>query len=263
MVLLCERHCVPARPCWPPVLPTSRALPPLRSLPVCPPVLLFFFFGVPAFALSAAPARPACAPCSSPCYPCSAAPRPLTHPSPLPFSFSQSTLPVRLPSLSEPRCHPCVPPACSTPAPLRRPYPFPWGFLHPSVPSVPVSHPILVALCPVWGGEGVSADWIVALPKDWHGRCVPTHHEPPHSPKEHRENDSESLSNSLRCICTVEPSRIDQLRRLYRAIPIGPEPPVGPDVVTKGSHFVAPRRCPMAPMATKGWRGQPLRAGHA
>ena len=153
MVLLCAKHCVPLHPCWPPVPPTSRALPPLRVFPVCPPVLLLFFF-LPVFALSAAPARPACAPCSSPYYPCPAALRPLTRLSPLPFSFPLSTLPVRLPSLSEPRCHSCVPPACSTPAPPRRPYPFPWGLPHPSAPSVPVSHPILFALCPVcvWGG---------------------------------------------------------------------------------------------------------------
>ena len=152
MVLLCEGHCVPLCPCWPPVPPTSRALPPLRVLPVCPPVLLLFFFFV--FALSAAPARPACAPCSSPCYPCPAALRPPTRLSPLPFSFSLLTLSVHLPSLSELRCHSCVPPACSTPAPPRRPYPFPWGLPHPSAPSVPVSHPMLFALCPVWGGGG-------------------------------------------------------------------------------------------------------------
>ena len=111
-----------------------------------------FFF--PVFVLSAAPTRPAGAPCSSPCYPCPAALRPLTRLSPLPFSFSLSTLPVRLPSLSEPRCHSCVPDACSTPAPPRCPYPFLWGLPHPSAPSVPVSHPILVALCPV-GREGM------------------------------------------------------------------------------------------------------------
>ena len=160
----------------------------------CPPFLLFFF-GVPVVALSAALARPACAPCSSLYNPCHAAPRPLTRPSPLPFPVSQPTLPVRLPSLFEPRRHSCVPPACSTPAPLCRPHPFPWCLSHPSVPSVPVSHLILDAMCPVWGGGGVSADWTVALPEHWHhaGRWVPTHHEPPHLPKEHRENDSETL----------------------------------------------------------------------
>ena len=114
---------------------------------------LFFFGSV--FALPAAPARPACAPCSSPCYPCPAALRPLSRLSSLPFSFSLSTLPVRLPSLSVPRCHSCVPPACSTPAPPPRPYPFPWGLPHPSAPSVPASHPILVAWGPVCVGGGV------------------------------------------------------------------------------------------------------------
>ena len=215
----------------------------------------FFFF---VFALCAAFARPACAPCSSPCYPCPAALRPLTRLSPLPFSFSLSTLPVRLPSLSEPRCHSCVPPACSTPAPHRRPYPFPWGLPHPSAPSVPVSHPILVALCPVCVGGGVSADWTVALPEDWHGRWFLTHHEPPHVPKEHREHVREMLVKfpSLHLHCGAQPHRPARLR-------LRPEPPFGPGAVTKGSHFVAPRRCPMAPAATKAWRGQPLRAGRA
>ena len=121
----------------------------------CSALVVFFFF---VFALPAAPARPACAPCSSPCYPCPAALRPLSRLSPLPFSFSLSTLPVRLPSLSEPRCYSCEPPACSTPVPPPSPYPFPWGLPLPSAPSVPVSHPVLVALSPVCGGGGVSAD---------------------------------------------------------------------------------------------------------
>ena len=207
MVLLCERHCVPLCPCWPPVPPTSRALPPLCVLPVCPPVLLLFFF--PVFALPAAPARPACAPCSSPCYPCPTALRPLSRLSPLPFSFSLSTLPVRLPSLSQPRCHSCVPPVCFTPAPPPRLYPFPWVLPLPSAPSVPVSHPILVALCPVWGGGGVSADWTVGLPEDWHGRWFPTHHEPPHVPKEHREKVRKTLVEfpSLHLHCGAQPHR--------------------------------------------------------
>ena len=161
------------------------------------------------FALSAAPARPACPPCSSPCYPCPAALCPLTRLSPSPFSFSLSTLPVRLRSLSELCCHSCVPAACSTPAPPRRPYPFPWGLPHPSAPSVPVSHPILVALCPVWGGGGVSADWTVALPEDWHGRWFPTHRERPHVPKERRENISQTLVEfpSLHLHCGAQPHR--------------------------------------------------------
>ena len=44
MVFHCERHCGSLRPCWPPIPPTSRAPPTLRVLPVCPPVLLLFFF---------------------------------------------------------------------------------------------------------------------------------------------------------------------------------------------------------------------------
>ena len=62
---------------------------------------------------------------------------------------------VRPPSLPSPRCHSCVPPACSTPAPLCRPYPFPWWLTHPSViPSFPVSHLIRDAMVPSVGGGG-------------------------------------------------------------------------------------------------------------
>ena len=180
---------------------------------LCVRLFCCFFFGVPVFALSAAPARPACAPCSSLCYPCPAAPRPLTRPSPLQFSFSQSTLPVCLPSLSEPRCHSCVPPACSTPAPLCRPYPFSWGLPPPSVPSVPVSHPILVALCPVCGGGAYPRTGLWPCPRTVMAvgflRTV--------SHRIFRMNTDRTtvrrLSDSLRCICTVEPSRIDQPRR--------------------------------------------------
>ena len=43
--------------------------------------------------------------------------------------------------------------ATPTPTPPR-PYPFPWGLPHPSAPSVPASHPILVAWCPVGVGGG-------------------------------------------------------------------------------------------------------------
>ena len=182
------------------------------------------------------------APCVCPLLfsvsPLLAALRPLSRLSPLPFSFRLSTLPVRLPSLSVPRCHSCVPPACSTPAPPPHPYPFPWGLPHPCAPSVAASHPILVAWCPVWGGGGLSPDWTVALPQVCHGRWFPTHHEPPHVPKEHRENVRETLVEfpSLHLHCGARPHR-------------------------QGSHSVAPRRCPMAPVATTAWRGQPLRAG--
>ena len=195
-------------PCSPhPPRPTPSTCPSCVS--ACSAVVFF-----PVFALSAAPARPAFAPCSSPCYPCPAALRPLTRLSPLPFSFSLSTLPVGLPSLSEPRCHSCVPPACSTPAPPHRPYPFPCGLPHPSARSVPVSHPILVALCPVCVcGGGVSADWTVALPKDWHGRWFfPRTMSHRMCRKNTERTSGRRMSNFLRCICTVEPSRVDQLR---------------------------------------------------
>ena len=116
---------------------------------------VFFFLLV----LLAAPARPACALCSSSCYPGPAPLRPPARLSPLPFSFSLSTLPARLPSLSVQRCHLCVPLACPTPAPPPRPYPFPW--------VLPRSPPLIAswlpgALCE-GGGVGVSVVWTVAL----------------------------------------------------------------------------------------------------
>ena len=144
------RQCVPLRPRWPPVPPTSRALPPLCALPVCPPVLPFFFICCSVLALLAAPARPARALCSSSCYPDPAALHPLSRLSPLPFSFSQSSLPARLPSLSVQRCHSCVPLACSTPAPPPRPYPFPW-VLPRSPPLTPSWLPGALCVC---GGGG-------------------------------------------------------------------------------------------------------------
>ena len=210
-MFLCEKHCVPLRLCWPPVPRTSRAPPPLRVLPVCPAVL--FFVVVPVFPLSAAPARPACAPCSSPCYPCPAALRPLTRPSPLPFSFSQSTLPVRLPSLSELRCHSCVPPACSTPAPLRHRYPFPCA-PPPLVFTLSLSLTaswLPCALC-VWGGvylrtglwpcprTVMAVGFLRTMSLGIFGRNT-------------GRTTVRRLSDSLRCICTVELSRIDQPRR--------------------------------------------------
>ena len=172
-----------------------------------------FFF---VFALLAAPARSACAPCSSPCYACPAALRPLSRLSPLPFSFSLSALPVRLPSLSVPRCHSCVPPACSTPAPPPRPYPFAW-VLPRSPPLTPSCLP--GALC-VGGGCICGLD------------CGPV----PTMRRMNAERTSgRRLSNSRRCICIVEPS-----------------------CIAKGSHSVALRSCPMAPVAAKAWRGHPL-----
>ena len=118
---------------------------------------------------------------------------------------------------------------CPSPSPL----PFPLG-----APSVPASHPILVAWRPVSGG-GVYL-WTGLWPCPRSGMavgCLRTM-----SLRMCQMNTERTpgrrLSNSHRCICTVEPSRID-----------------------KGSHSAAPRRCPMAPVATRAWRGQPLRAG--
>ena len=168
------------------------------------------FFSV--FALSAAPARPACAPCSPPCYPCPAALRPLTRLSPLPFSFSLSTLPVRLPSLSEPRCHSCVPPACSTPAPPCRPYPFPWGVPQPWGSRSPRLSPHPGCLVPCVGEGGVylrTGLWPCRRTGMAVGFLRTMSH---HMCRRNTERTSvRRLSNSLRCICTVEPSRIDQL----------------------------------------------------
>ena len=215
----------------PPPVPCLLYLPFLCVRLSC--CFFFFLFRVRAPRCSRAPCV---CPCSSPCYPCPAALRPASRLSPLPFSFSLSTLPVRLPLLSEPRCHSCLPPACSTPVPPPRPYAFPWGVPHPSAPSVPPSQPILVAWCPVWGGGvylrtglwpclriGMAVGFLRTMS---HRMCR----------RNTERTSGRRLSNSCRCICTVEPSRLD-----------------------KGS--VAPRRCPMAPVATKAWRGQPLRAG--
>ena len=137
----------------------------------------FFFCFV--LALLAAPARPACALCSSSCYPDPAALRPLSRLSPLPFSFSQSPLPARLPSLSVQRWQSCLPLACSTPAPPPCPYPFPW-VLPRSPPLTPSWLP--GALCGGAGGCICGLD------------CGPV------PPMRRRR-----LSNSRRCICIVEP----------------------------------------------------------
>ena len=164
------------------------------------------------FALPAAPARPACAPCSSPCYPCPAALRPLSRLSTLPFSFSLLSLPERLPFLSEPRCHSCVPPACSTPAPPLCPYPFTWSLCHPSAPSVPVSHSILVALCPVCGVGVYLRTGLWPCPRT--GMAVGFLRTMSHRMcrRNTERTSGRRLSNYRRCICTLQPSLIDQLR---------------------------------------------------
>ena len=193
MVFLCERHCVPLRPCWPPVPPTWRAPPPLCVPLVCPPVLLFFFV--------------------SPCWRPPLLPRTLrvppallrATPVPQPRDPSLARLPSHSPSGSRSClyvCPPCLSRAVSRVC-LPRALPLPLSVAPTLFPGV---SPTLVflrspSLTPSWlpcalcggGGGAVSADWTVALPEDWHGRWVPTHHEPPHSPKKHRENDRETL----------------------------------------------------------------------
>ena len=210
MVLLCERHCVPLCPCWPPVPPTSRALPPLCALPVCLPVLLFFFV-----------------PCSrSPLLPRALrVPPALLRATPVPLPCANSL--VCLPSHSPSRCRPClyVCPPCLSRAVTRVCHPRALPLPLPLAPTLfPGVSPTLVlprspSLTPSWlpcalclGGGGVSADWTVALPEDWqavgflrtmsHRMCQ----------RNTERTSGRRLSNSRRCICTVEPSRIDQLR---------------------------------------------------
>ena len=128
--------------CSPPPAPCLLFAPFLCVRPSC---LCFFFV----LALLAAPACPACDLCSSSCFTGPAALCPLSSLSPFPFSFSQSTLPARLPSLPVHRCHSCVPLVCSTPAPPSRPYPFP-SVLPQSPPLTPSWLP--GALCVGGGG---------------------------------------------------------------------------------------------------------------
>ena len=124
-------------------------------------------------------------------------------PVPLPCAPSLACLPSHPPSRCQPCLYVCPPCRCRAVTcvchPRALPLPLPLaptlspGPPHPSAPSVPASHPILVAWHPVWGGGGVSVDWTVALPEVWHGCWLPTHHDAPHVPKEHRENVRETL----------------------------------------------------------------------
>ena len=158
-----------------------------------------------------------------------------------------------LPSYSPSRCRPCLyicPPClaalslvCATrvlyPSPSPSPLPFPLR-VSPTL-VLPRSPPLTPswlpgALCVLWGVYLRTGLWpcprsgmaVGFLRTFCHRMC-----------RRNTERTSRRrLSNSRRCICAVEPSRLD-----------------------KDSHSVAPRRCPMAPVATKAWRGQPLRAG--
>ena len=213
MVFLCDRHCVPLCPCWPPVPPTSRALPPLGVLPVCPPVLLLLFFLVSPCSRSPLLPRALCVP---PALLCATLVPQLGAPSL-----------ARLPSHSPSRCRPCLyvcPPclssavsrvchACALAVPLSvAPTLFPGlspTLVFPRSPSLTPSW-LPCALC-VWGGvylrtglwpclrTGMAVGFLRTMS---HRIC--------------RRNTERTtvrrLSNSLRCICTVEPSRIDQLR---------------------------------------------------
>ena len=139
-------------------------------------------------------------------------------PVPLPCAPSLATRPSHSPS----RCRPClyVCPPCLSRAVTRVCHPRALPLPLPAAPTLsPGVSPTLVLprspsltpswLCPVCVGGGVSADWTVALPEDWHGRWFPIHHEPRHVPKEHRENVRETLVEfpSLHLHCGAQPHR--------------------------------------------------------
>ena len=205
MVLLCETLCSFA----PLLAPCSPHLPrPASSM--CPscvstcPVVVFFFFEV---ALPAAPARPACAPCSFPCYPV-----------PLPCAPSLACLPSHSPS----RCRPClyVCPPCLYRAvtrvchPRALPLPLPLApTLSPGCSLGPRLSPHPCCLAPCVGGGGVYL-WSGLWPCPRSGMAVGCLRTMSH--RMCRMNTERTpgrrMSNSRRCICIVEPSRIDQVR---------------------------------------------------
>ena len=271
MVFLCERHCVPLRPCWPPVPPTSGALPPLRVLPVCPPVLLFFFFGCPRVRALRCSRAPCVCPLLFSVLPLSRSPMPPHSPVSPPIlllAVDPACTSVCPPCLSPSVTRGCLPRALPLPlsvAPTLSPGVSPTLVFSRSPSLTPSWFPCALCVC----GGGVSADWTVALPEDWHGRWVPTHHVPPHLPKEHRQNDSQTLVELFRCICTVQPSRIDQLRRccteLFQSDQSPQSDPAWSPRVHTSLHLacVPWRRRPPRPGAFRVSRGQPLRAGQA
>ena len=176
-----------------------------------------FFFGVPLVALSAAVAPPACAPCSSPCYPCLAALRPLTCPSPLPFSISQPTLPALfvcplcLSRAVTRVCHPRALPLPLSVVPTLFPGVSPTLVLFPRSLSLTSSW-MPCARC-VWGGVYLRTG-LWPCPRT--GMTLAVAFLRAMSQQIFRINAKRTtvrrLSNSLRCICTVESSRRDQLR---------------------------------------------------
>ena len=210
MVLLCERHCVPLCPWWPPVPPNPRALPPLHVLPVCPPVLLLFFF----FSCSRSPLLP----------------RALRVP---PALLRATTVPLPcapslacLPSHSASRCRPClyVCPPCLSRAVTHVCHPRALPLPLPVAPTLfPGSSPTLVlprspSLTPPWlpcalcGGGGYLWTGLWPCPRTGMAVGFLRTMSLRMCQRNTERTSVRRLSNSLRCICTVEPSRIDQLR---------------------------------------------------
>ena len=108
---------------------------------------------------------------------------------------------------------------CPSPSPL----PFPLG-----APSVPASHPILVAWRPVCGEGGVYP-WSGLWPCPRSGMAIGCLRTMSHRmcPINTERTPGRRLSNSRRCICMVEPSCIDKVRTpLHLAgVPWRPWPP--------------------------------------
>ena len=256
-MLLCDL----GGPLFPP--PPARCLLCVSFLGVVSAFSVLFFLGVPVVALSAALARPACAPCSSPCYPCLAAPHPLTRPSPLPFSVSQPTLPALfvcplcLCRAVTRACHPC---ALPLPLPV---VPTLFPGVSPTLALLPRSLSLTSSWmpCAQCGRGGVylrSGLW----PCPRTGMTLAVGFLRTMSHRIIRRNTESTtvrrLPNSLRCLCTVESSRRDQLWRFSTELFQSDQSPqlgASPGLVIKGSHFVALlRRCSMEPTATKAWR---------
>ena len=204
--------CALVGPLFPP--PLAPCLLCVSFLGVLSALSVVFFLGVPVVALFAAPVRPACAPCSSPCHPCLAAPRPLTRPSPLPFSVSQPTLPALFVcplclSRAVPRV--CHPPALPLPLSV---VPTLFPGISPTLVLFPLSLSLTSSWMPCaqcWRGGGIcgldcgpARGLAFAFPRTMSHRFFRRNTE---------RTTVRRLSNFVRCICTVEPSRGDPLRR--------------------------------------------------
>ena len=195
MVLLCESHCVPLRPRWPPVPPTSRALPPLCALPVCPPVLPLFFF-----LCSRSLLLPRALPVSSALLRVTLVP--------LPCAPSLACLPSHSPSRSRPCLHdyppcPCIAVtrvchSCALPLPLPLA-----PTISPGCSLSPRLSPHPRCLAPCWGGGGASLV-----------RCVPaTVLQPrlPHDPLRLHSSMIVRVTQTVLCSSSL-PSSLDGVR---------------------------------------------------